>query len=53
MQMHSDFVNYCYCLLWMLQQMNLLLHTDIVNIVVIVIIVIKCTIPGVNTSPVM
>ena len=36
--MHMDTLDSCcYCLLWMPQQMNLLLHTDIVNTTVIVI----------------
>ena len=51
MLMH--FVNYCYCSLWMPQQTDFVLHTDTVNIVVIVIIVINCKIFGVNTSSVM
>ena len=53
MLMHSDFVNYYYCSLWMPQQTDLLLHMDIFNIVVIVIILINCKIPGVNTTSVM
>ena len=52
--MHSDTVEYCcYCSLQMPHQTDLVLHTDIVNIFVIVIIVINCKIPGVNTSSVM
>ena len=41
MLMHMDSVNSCcYCLLWMPQQMDMLLHMDIVNIIVIVIIIL-------------
>ena len=35
MLMHSDFVNYCYCLLWMPQQMDLLLQWTL-------LITVKC-----------
>ena len=34
-------ISHCYCLLWMPQQTDMLLHMDMVNIIVIVIIVIK------------
>ena len=44
--MQMDTVNSCYCLLWLLQQMEVLLHMDIVNI--IVIIVIKCNISNIG-----
>ena len=48
-----DAHRHCCYSLWMSQQMDMLLHMDTVNIVVIVIIVINCKIPGVNTSSVM
>ena len=38
--MHMDTVNSFYCSLWMPQQMDMLLYTDIVHIIGIVIIVI-------------
>ena len=39
--MHMDTVNnYCCCLLWMPQQTDMLLHMDIVNIIVIVILLL-------------